>query len=75
VSTTERETGFKDTIAAKAPKIKIVDFQYGMSDRARACKSRGYADAHPGLAGLFCSNESGAVGAVRRRIQKACRRS
>src|SRR5438046_658239 len=35
VSTTERESGFTDTIAAKAPRIKIVDRQYGMSDRAK----------------------------------------
>ena len=65
VSTGERENGFKETIAAKAPKIKILDFQYGMSDRARCLAvAEDILTAHPDLQGIFCSNESGSIGAV-----------
>ena len=65
VSTTERENGFRETIAREFPSIQIVEFQYGM-----AAQSKGLAvaedilTAHPDLAGIFCSNESGTVGAV-----------
>ena len=65
VSTTERENGFKETLAAKAPGLKIVEFQYGMSDRARSLAvAEDILTAHPDLAGMFCSNESGTIGGV-----------
>ena len=65
VSTTERENGFKDTLAKKAPGLKIVELQYGMSDRSRSLAvAEDMLAAHPDLAGMFCSNESGAIGGV-----------
>jgi ribose transport system substrate-binding protein len=65
VSTTERENGFRDTVGSKFPLLKIVAFQYGMADRARSLAvAEDILMAHPDLAGIFCSNESGTVGAV-----------
>ncbi|MCC7176282.1 MAG: substrate-binding domain-containing protein [Bryobacterales bacterium] len=65
VSTTEREKGFQETIAAKAKKIRIVTLQYGMSDRAKSLAvAEDILTAHPKLDALFCSNESGTIGAV-----------
>lgn len=65
VSTTERENGFKETLTAKFPALKIVAFQYGMSDRARGLAvAEDILTAHPDLTALFCSNESGTVGGV-----------
>jgi len=65
VSTTERENGFRETIAAKAPLVKIVEFQYGMSDRAKSLAvAEDIMTAHPDLDAIFCSNESGTIGAI-----------
>jgi ribose transport system substrate-binding protein len=65
VSTTERENGFHDTVARKFPNLRIVSFQYGMADRARSLAvAEDTLTANPDLAGFFCSNESGTVGAV-----------
>lgn len=65
VSTTERENGFRDLIGRKFPALKIVAFQYGMADRAKSLAvAEDILTAHPDLAGIFCSNESGTVGAV-----------
>ncbi len=65
VSTTERENGFRDTIALKFPKLKIAAFQYGMADGAKSLAvAEDILTAHPDLAGIFCSNEPGTVGAV-----------
>jgi ribose transport system substrate-binding protein len=65
VSTTERENGFRDTVGRKFPELKIVAFQYGMADRARSLAvAEDILTAHPDLVGIFCSNESGTVGAV-----------
>ncbi len=65
VSTTERERGFQDTIAQKAKTIEIVTMQYGMSDRAKSLAvAEDILTAHPDLSALFCSNESGTIGAV-----------
>jgi len=64
-STTEREQGFKDTIAREFPQIKIVAFQYGMSDRAKSLQvTEDILTAHPDLNGIFGPNESSAVGAA-----------
>jgi ribose transport system substrate-binding protein len=65
VSTTERENGFKETIEKKFPKIQIVAMQYGMSDRAKSLAvAEDIMTANPNLAAMFCSNESGTIGAV-----------
>lgn len=65
VSTTERENGFRETVGSKFPRLKIVAFQYGMADRARSLAvAEDILAGHPDLAGIFCSNESGTVGAV-----------
>jgi len=65
VSTTERENGFRETAAREFARLQIVDFQYGMSDRAKGLAvAEDILTAHPDLAGIFCSNESGTLGAV-----------
>jgi ribose transport system substrate-binding protein len=64
-STTAREQGFKDTLAKEFPKMKIVAFQYGMSDRAKSlAATEDILTAHPKLDGIFASNESSAIGAA-----------
>lgn len=66
VSTDEREQGFEATIKELFPGIQIVQWLYG---EANASKSLAVAEdiltAHPDLNGLFASNESSTVGAVR----------
>ncbi|MEO6724141.1 MAG: substrate-binding domain-containing protein [Blastocatellia bacterium] len=66
VSTDEREQGFESTIKQKFPGIQIVQWLYG---DANAAKSLAVAEdiltGHPDLNGLFASNESSIVGAVR----------
>ncbi len=66
VSTDERERGFKETIEQQFPGIRIAQFLYG---EANAVKSLSAAEdiltGHPDLNGLFASNESSTVGAVR----------
>lgn len=63
-STMAREQGFQDTIQKEFPKIKIVAFQYGMSDSAKALAvSEDILAAHPDLKGMFASNESSSIGA------------
>lgn len=66
VSTDEREQGFESTIKQKFPGIQIVQWLYG---EANAAKSLAVAEdmltAHPDLNGMFASNESSIVGAVR----------
>ena len=65
VSTTERENGFRETVEKKFPKVKIVGMQYGMSDRAKSMAvAEDMMTANPNLAAMFCSNESGTIGAV-----------
>lgn len=66
VSTDEREEGFKSTIEKKYPNIKIVDFLYGEADRAKSAdKAEDIITRHSDLNGIFASNESSAVGALR----------
>jgi ribose transport system substrate-binding protein len=63
-STMAREHGFKDTLAKEFPQIKIVAFQYGMSDRSRSLSvSEDILTAHPALAGIFASAEPATIGA------------
>ncbi|HYK88983.1 MAG TPA: substrate-binding domain-containing protein [Acidobacteriota bacterium] len=65
VSTTERENGFRATIAAEFPRLQIVEFQYGMADRAKSMAvAEDILTAHPDLLGIFCSNEAATLGAV-----------
>ncbi|MEO8026189.1 MAG: substrate-binding domain-containing protein [Bryobacteraceae bacterium] len=64
-STLAREAGFEDWIRKNAPKIEIVDKQFGMAEVATSLsKAENMLTAHPKLAGLFASNESSAVGAA-----------
>jgi len=64
-STIAREKGFQETLAKDFPDLKIVAFQYGMSDRARSLSvSEDILTAHPSLDGIFASNESSTIGAV-----------
>jgi len=66
VSTDEREDGFRAALEKEFPGIRIVQHLYG---EANAAKSLSVAEdmltAHPDLTGLFASNESSTVGAVR----------
>ena len=65
VSTMEREAGFKDTLTKNSPNIEVVAFQYGMSDRAKSLAvAEDILTAHPEINAIFCSNESGSIGAV-----------
>jgi ribose transport system substrate-binding protein len=66
VSTDEREEGFQSVIKNKYPNIKIVDFLYGEADRAKSAdKAEDIITRHADLNGIFASNESSAVGALR----------
>ena len=66
VSTDEREEGFKQKLNEQYPGIQVVQWLYG---DASASKSLSTAEdiltSHPDLNGLFASNESSTVGAVR----------
>ncbi|MEY4168845.1 MAG: substrate-binding domain-containing protein [Blastocatellia bacterium] len=66
VSTDEREEGFAQKLKEQYPGIQLVQWLYG---DASASKSLSTAEdiltAHPDLNGLFASNESSTVGAVR----------
>jgi ribose transport system substrate-binding protein len=63
-STTRREEGFKETVAKEFPGIKIVAFQYGMSDRAKSLAvTEDILTANPNLNGIFAPNESSSIGA------------
>lgn len=65
VSTTERENGFRETVQREFPALTLGPFQYGMSDRAKGLAvAEDILTAHPDLVGIFCSNESGTLGAV-----------
>lgn len=63
-STTQRESGFQETLAKQFPGIKIVAEQYCMSDRAKALTvSENMLTAHPELDAIFASAEPATVGA------------
>lgn len=66
VSTDEREEGFAQKLREQYPGIQLVQWLYG---DASASKSLSTAEdiltSHPDLNGLFASNESSTVGAVR----------
>jgi len=65
VSTMDRESGFKETMATEFPGIKIAAEQYGMSDRAKArAATENILAAHSSINGLFTSTEPSASGAL-----------
>lgn len=64
-STEAREKGFSDEMAARYPKIQIVDQRFGMADFAKSLAvAENMITAHPDLDGMFASNESSSVGAA-----------
>lgn len=64
-STMAREQGFEDVMKKDFPGIEIMDKRYGMADFAKSLEvAENMLTAHPGLAGLFASNESSTVGAA-----------
>jgi len=64
-STLAREQGFRETLGKEFPDLKLVAWQYGMSDRARSLAvTEDILTAHPDLDGIFASNESSTIGAV-----------
>ena len=65
-STMLREQGFEDSLKEIAPGISIADKQFGMADFAQSLKvAENMLTAAPDLKGMFASNESSTVGAVR----------
>jgi ribose transport system substrate-binding protein len=64
-STTAREDGFRDGLKAKYPAIQILDERYGMASIAQSLTvTENMLTAYPDLGGIFCSNESGSIGAA-----------
>lgn len=64
-STMAREAGFRHEAQTKFPGIQIVDERFGMANIAESLKvTENMLTAHPDLAGIFCSNESGTEGAA-----------
>jgi ribose transport system substrate-binding protein len=62
----DREQGFESALKETAPEIKLVDKQFGMADFAKSLKvSENMLTAVPDLDGMFASNESSTVGALR----------
>ena len=65
-ASTERENGFREKLTKTYPGIKIVDFQYGLGNDEKAAQvAEAIFKANPGLGGLFCSNLSASLGAVK----------
>ena len=65
-STMAREQGFEEKLAKDSPGIKLADKQYGMADFGQSLKvAEKMLTAAPDLNGMFASNESSTVGAVR----------
>jgi ribose transport system substrate-binding protein len=67
VSTDEREEGFRETIQKEFPGIALVSLIfYGEANAAKSLSvTEDVLTSHPDLTGLFASNESSTVGAVR----------
>lgn len=64
-STTDRESGFKETLARDFPRINIVADQFTGGDRARAMQvTEDILTARTDLDGMFASSEPCAVGAA-----------
>lgn len=66
VSTDEREEGFMETMKKEFPGIQLLQLQYGEADRAKSLAvAEDMITKNPDLNGIFASNESSAVGALR----------
>jgi ribose transport system substrate-binding protein len=66
VSTDEREQGFADTLAQRFPDITVVQWLYGEASATRSLSvAEDILTAHPDVQGIFASNETSTVGAVR----------
>jgi ribose transport system substrate-binding protein len=64
-STTARENGFEEKMAADFPGIQIAGKRFGMADFDKSLAVAGdMLTAFPDLDGLFASNESGSLGAA-----------
>lgn len=65
-STMDRETGFERALRDNSPGIRLMDKQFGMADFAKSLKvAENMLTAEPEVTGMFASNESSTVGAVR----------
>jgi ribose transport system substrate-binding protein len=63
-STMAREDGFRDDLKTKFPNIEILDERFGMATVAQSLTvTENMLTAHPDLQGIFCSSESGSLGA------------
>ena len=66
ISTDEREEGFIETIKKEFPNIQLLQLLYGEADRAKSLSvAEDIITKNPDLNGIFASNESSAVGALR----------
>jgi ribose transport system substrate-binding protein len=64
-STMAREEGFETRLRQQFPAIEIADKRYGYADFAKSLAvAENMLTAHPGLSGLFASNESSSAGAA-----------
>lgn len=64
-STELRERGFRETLAAECPGVRIAGAQYCNSDRAKArAVTENMLTANPKLAGIFASSEAASLGAI-----------
>jgi ribose transport system substrate-binding protein len=62
-STMEREQRFQEFMNRECSHIRIVGWQFGMADRAKArAVAENILTAHPGLDGIFASSEASTVG-------------
>lgn len=65
VTGTDRRDGFVEYLQANAPDLRVVDIQYNDSDQAKAeQQAAAILQAHPGLAGIFATDDDGAVAAA-----------
>lgn len=65
VTGTDRRDGFIGWLAANAPGVDVVDVQYNDSDQAKAeQQAAAILQAHPDLAGMFATDDDGAVAAA-----------
>jgi ribose transport system substrate-binding protein len=61
----DRVKGFTDQIAAKYPKVTIVDTQYGGGDHLKSTDlAKAIIQAHPNLKGFFGANEGSIIGVL-----------
>lgn len=65
VSGQDRENGFRDWLKQNAPGVEVVDVQYNNSDQAIAQQqASAILQANPDLAGIFATDDDGAVAAA-----------